>query len=804
MVSLHLPQNGLNIDRSSLPQVKSTDVQDYIHWLSTHKHFSSSHLTLPVSQLRPSQGNFNTHKIHEFMGKERDELRKPIIVSSDHYVIDGHHRWIALMNMDKHDTVPVIMVNAKIQDLLAATHEYPKSFTKSVVESFASMMKPANPAVLAYCRMNPPTAGHEKLINKVHEIAEDLGAHHEVVLSPTQDAVNNPLSQEKRLGYAMMFFPETNFVAATIELPSLLYHAARLYKAGHDELVVVAGDDRIVEFDSILHKYNGQFDEQGNGYFFKKVHVVSSGPRDNNAISSSILRSQAAVGDFTGFSQGVPTTATPEDVQAMYDDVRLGQGALNESHEFLSEGVHDAGIFKAVFITGAPGSGKDFVMKKSLHGHGLIEVDSDTALEYLMDKAKLDLKMPEHEQEKRNVVRDRAKSLTELRQRLAVHGRNGLIINSTGAKSETIKKTKKMLDELGYDSKMVFVDTSDNVSRNRNVERGQRGGRMIPEKLRAEKWRQAQDSRVEFAKMFGGEHYHEFNNDEDLRTQADPEVAGQKHKELEGLFKTVKKFTQEMPKAPQAHEWIHKNLGKLAKQPVGNKQQQSSQVAPSKDSQASEEARKLGLQYYGHGRYGKSGRVSHFSLSGRLVEKEKAMKTTAPKPEPKITTQKPAQAPTKKPLSEAFEELLMEDSNVDLRLDNYLESDVLVGEPEGQDRGVQHFSEAKDRFTSGYIRPDKIRDLSEYPDGNPGIDSMQERVSFENFRARTNKTSVNEIAVFAQTLGTTQGDEPQGSSIGLGQGKEEIISTDGKASSGPARKLQSFKKSPGKPRGEGY
>jgi hypothetical protein len=349
-----------------------------------------------------------------------------------------------------------------------------------------------------------------------------------------------------------------------------------------------------------------------------------------------------------------------------------------------------------------------------------------------------------------------------------------LIINSTGAKAETIKKTKKMLDELGYDSKMVFVDTSDNVSRNRNVERGQHGGRMIPEKLRAEKWRQAQDARVEYAKLFGAGNYHEFNNDEDLRHQADPEIAGQKHKELEGLFKTVKKFTQEPPKAPQANEWINKNLGRLAKTPIGNKKQQASQIAPPKESQAAEDARKLGLQYYGHGRYGKAGRVSHYSLSGKLVEKEKAMKMTAPKPEPakpKAAVQKPAQAPTKpKKLDEAFEKAL--------------DSDV------GEIGTLQSFLEGKSR---------KLRNLRDYPDGEPGNEVVQERMSFERFKGQ-----ISEIAVFAQTLGTTQGDEPEGSSIGMGQGKEEINPQDGSATREPTSKLQPFKKMPKKPRGEGY
>lgn len=420
---------------------------------------------------------------------------------------------------------------------------------------------------------------------------------------------------------------------------------------------------------------------------------------------------------------------------------------------YLIEGVHDHGIFKAVFLAGAPGSGKDFVLKKALDGHGFTEINSDKAHEHLMDKHKLDKKMPEHQQEKNGKLADRAKSLTDLRQRLAIHGRNGLIINSTGSNLEQVKKIKGMLEDLGYDSKMVFVDASDNVSRNRNVERGQRGGRMIPEKQRAEKWRQAQDARVHYSKMFGGEHYHEFNNDEDLRHNSDSEVHGQKTKELEDLHKTVRKFSQQPPKSPVAAAWIHSNLGKLAKQPIGNKKQQASQTPPAQNSQAAQDAQKLGLQYYGYGRYGKNARVTHFSLHGKLVEKQKALKPLA--------VAKTPQAPKK--LNEAFEDLLSEDRP------DHLDYPSLVSE---EARPVS-FQSLRERLVGKY-RPEEGESLTEVP-------------------------------LYAQDLGSTQDGDPEGSITGMGQGKEQIdMKNGGKASSGPG--VEGLKNLPKKikPRGEGY
>ena len=154
----------------------------------------------------------------------------------------------------------------------------------------------------------------------------------------------------------------------------------------------------------------------------------------------------------------------------------------------LNEGVHDQGIFHAVFMAGGPGSGKEYVMSRTLHGHGLREINSDVAFEHAMKKHKLDPKMPEHETEKRDVVRGAAKETTEKKKQLSIDGRNGLIINGTGDDLEKIQRIKERLDKLGYESSMIMVNTSDEVSAQRNVERGQKGGRTVPEQIRQEKW----------------------------------------------------------------------------------------------------------------------------------------------------------------------------------------------------------------------------------------------------------------------------------------------------------------------------
>jgi hypothetical protein len=273
-----------------------------------------------------------------------------------------------------------------------------------------------------------------------------------------------------------------------------------------------------------------------------------------------------------------------------------------EFEELLTEGVHDQSIFKAVFLAGGPGSGKDYVLDNTLQGHGLTEINLDKAIEFLGSKKGVD------------DIDSKAKNTTELRQKLALKGRNGVIINGTGDDLGKVQSIKQDLEELGYDTAMIMVNTSDEVSAQRNIERGQRGGRTVPETVRKEKWDSAQDARTEYAKMFG-DNYMEFDNSEDLRT-APPEVVKQKKDEMLQLFTNVKNFVSTPPGSEQAQAWVADQMQQKDSLPVSKK---GSAVLPHPESNAAEEAKKLGLQYYGFGRYGRNGEVTHRSVHDQLV-----------------------------------------------------------------------------------------------------------------------------------------------------------------------------------------
>jgi len=480
---------------------------------------------------------------------------------------------------------------------------------------------PEKHAVLAFGRMNPPTTGHAKLVDKVKEVAKSVGGSHHVVLSHSQDPKKNPLSAKDKLKHAKRFFPDTNLSTSNKESPTFLDQAAKLHKSGVTHLHMVAGSDRTEEYKKKLAQYNGS--AKGALFNFKKITVHSSGERDPDAegtegMSASKMRSHASTGNFKEFKKGIPSHVEPSHAKELYSDVRKHMGikeSVDEAfEELLNEGVHDKGIFKAVFLAGGPGSGKDYVLDNTLAGNGMVEINSDKALEFLMDKKNLSKTMPASEKIERDLVRGRAKNMTELRQRLALQGRNGLIINGTGDDHEKIKTIKSRLEELGYDTSMIMVNTRDEVSASRNVERGSRGGRTVPEDVRKQKWDAVQKARPELAKLFGDK-YAEFDNSEDLRV-ARPEIVQAKKEELLNLYKGIQKFIKAPPKTDQSKEWVANELQKKDTMPIDKK----TDAMPHPNSVASTEARKLGLEYYGFGRYGKDRKTLYRSVHDKLVK----------------------------------------------------------------------------------------------------------------------------------------------------------------------------------------
>ena len=167
--------------------------------------------------------------------------------------------------------------------------------------------------------------------------------------------------------------------------------------------------------------------------------------------------------------------------------------------QFIREGVYDPNIFKAVFMAGGPGSGKSFVAGKTTGGLGLKMINSDTPFERFLKKEGLSLKMPEAETEKRDVERARAKKVTASKKFHAVKGRLGILIDGTGHVYDKVVKQATMLQQIGYETSMVFVNTSLEVALARNEQRA----RSVMPKLVKKSWQDVQNNMGKFQNFFG-------------------------------------------------------------------------------------------------------------------------------------------------------------------------------------------------------------------------------------------------------------------------------------------------------------
>jgi ribonuclease HI len=123
-------KDTLGIPREEMPQVKSDDYDDLIAHLKKNG-IKMQKRTVKASSLKASQKNFNTDKIVKAIEKIKTLGKaKPIIVSSDNYVIDGHHRWLAAKNVDTN--IDVMQASVKVDELMKKIHSFPKSFSKTI------------------------------------------------------------------------------------------------------------------------------------------------------------------------------------------------------------------------------------------------------------------------------------------------------------------------------------------------------------------------------------------------------------------------------------------------------------------------------------------------------------------------------------------------------------------------------------------------------------------------------------------------------------------------------------------------
>jgi hypothetical protein len=231
---------------------------------------------------------------------------------------------------------------------------------RSFKEHFIAEAKGQNTETMAFIRGNPPTVGHEQVYNKVAELNNQLGGTHRVILSRTHDGIKNPLPADVKLMHHQRSFPGMNIVSATAEQPSLLHHAADAYSRGIRNLNVVAGQDRVNEFNSLLNRYNGVEGPHGFFNFPKGVQVHSSGDRDPDAegvegVSGTSQRAHATLGNREAFHAGAPSALTPDERDHLMQDLQKysvpapvkGKKKLKEDFDSTVSGIHPPSFMPA-------------------------------------------------------------------------------------------------------------------------------------------------------------------------------------------------------------------------------------------------------------------------------------------------------------------------------------------------------------------------------------------------------------------------------------------------------------------------
>ena len=171
--------------------------------------------------------------------------------------------------------------------------------------------------VFTFGRMNPPTIGHQKLVDKVEAIAKKEKAPARIYLSHTQNNKKDPLNYAEKISFARKAFGKTAFQSKSKTIFQIMAELDKEF----DEVIMVVGSDRVTEFNGLLQKYNGK------NYDFDSIKVVSAGARDPDAtgvegMSASKLRAIAVEGDFDTFKSGLAKKLSDRDAKDIYDTIR--------------------------------------------------------------------------------------------------------------------------------------------------------------------------------------------------------------------------------------------------------------------------------------------------------------------------------------------------------------------------------------------------------------------------------------------------------------------------------------------------
>ena len=207
-------------------------------------------------------------------------------------------------------------------------------------------------AVFTFGRFNPPTTGHEKLLDAVAgQAKKNVGAPYYVFASHSENAKKDPLPYAKKVAYMKKMFPKHARNIVVDKARNVFEIAVSLHNKGHKSIVMVVGSDRVTEFNGLLNKYNGV--EARHGYYgFDNIEVISAGERDPDAegvtgMSASKMRAAASSNDFDTFKLGVPSTF--KQGMSLFKDVRKYMG-IRESFVPRTNVMTDEDVIRDLYV----------------------------------------------------------------------------------------------------------------------------------------------------------------------------------------------------------------------------------------------------------------------------------------------------------------------------------------------------------------------------------------------------------------------------------------------------------------------
>ena len=259
-------------------------------------------------------------------------------------------------------------------------------------------------------RMNPPTAGHEKLLDFLK--AKSGNNPFRIYLTQSEDKDKNPIPFVQKIKFARKGFPQyARQIMMDKNIRTIFDAMTSFYNEGFKRVVIIAGSDRVREYEITLNKYNGVKGKHGF-YNFERIDVLNAGKRDPESkgvegVSGTKLRGYAESGDFTQFAQYMPKKLSNADSKAVYNAVRKGMG-LKEQKEFknhvqlesvseLRESYVDGNLFKEGDQVVIKESGEIGTVKRLGSNYVIIEGSGNQYRKWLDAVEKIDDKQTEYE-----------------------------------------------------------------------------------------------------------------------------------------------------------------------------------------------------------------------------------------------------------------------------------------------------------------------------------------------------------------------------------------------------------------------